>query len=29
MLLHDKKTLSTADVLRVISERRLFLDRQP
>jgi SpoVK/Ycf46/Vps4 family AAA+-type ATPase len=29
MLLHDKKTLSTGDVLRVISERRLFLDRQP
>jgi SpoVK/Ycf46/Vps4 family AAA+-type ATPase len=29
MLLHDKKTLSTGEVLRVISERRLFLDRQP
>lgn len=27
MLLHDKKCLTTDDVLRVISERRLFLDR--
>ena len=29
MLLHDKQTLTTGDVLRVISERRLFLDRRP
>ena len=29
MLLHDKQSLTTNDVLRVISERRLFLDRRP
>jgi SpoVK/Ycf46/Vps4 family AAA+-type ATPase len=28
MLLHDRQTLTTADVLRVVSERRLFLDRR-
>lgn len=28
MLLHDKKCLSTNDVLQVVSERRLFLDRR-
>jgi SpoVK/Ycf46/Vps4 family AAA+-type ATPase len=28
MLLHDKKSLTTTEVLRVISERRLFLDRR-
>lgn len=28
MLLNDKKTLSTQDVLKVISERRIFLDRR-
>ena len=29
MLLHDKKKITPNDVLRVISERRLFLDRRP
>ena len=29
MLLHDKKSLTTDAVLRIISERRLFLDRRP
>lgn len=29
MLLHDKQSLTTNDVLRVISERRSFLDRRP
>jgi SpoVK/Ycf46/Vps4 family AAA+-type ATPase len=28
-LLHDKPSITTSDVLRVISERRLFLDRRP
>jgi len=28
MLLHDKQTLTTNDVLQVISERRLFLDKR-
>lgn len=28
MLLHDKKNLTTDEVLRIISERRLFLDRR-
>jgi SpoVK/Ycf46/Vps4 family AAA+-type ATPase len=28
-LLHDKPSITTSDVLRVISERRLFLNRQP
>ena len=28
MLLHDKKAITTDDVLRVISERRLFLDKR-
>jgi len=28
VLLHDRKSMTTADVLGVISERRLFLDRQ-
>lgn len=28
-LLHDKQSITTADVLRVISGRRLFLDRRP
>jgi SpoVK/Ycf46/Vps4 family AAA+-type ATPase len=28
MLLHDKKRLTASDVLRVISERRLFLDKR-
>lgn len=28
MLLHDKKSVTTEDVLRVISERRLFLDKR-
>jgi hypothetical protein len=28
MLLHDKKQLTTDEVLRIISERRLFLDRR-
>lgn len=28
MLLHDKKSLTTNDVLQVISERRLFLDKR-
>ena len=29
MLLQDKQDLTTADVLRIISERSLFLDRRP
>lgn len=28
-LLHDKQSLTTNDVMQVISERRLFLDRRP
>lgn len=28
ILLHDKKILTTSDVMRVISERRLFLDKR-
>jgi AAA+ superfamily predicted ATPase len=28
MLLHDKKTITTNDVLRIVSERRLFLDKR-
>ena len=28
MLLHDKKSLTTDEVLRIISERRLFLDKR-
>lgn len=28
MLLHDKKSLTTSEVLRIVSERRLFLDKR-
>jgi SpoVK/Ycf46/Vps4 family AAA+-type ATPase len=28
MLLHDKKSLTTNEVLRIVSERRLFLDKR-